>query len=63
MHALTALAVAVMNRLPRRSEAGASLVEYALLLALIAMVCMAAVSLLGGNTASSLKKDSSSLFG
>jgi pilus assembly protein Flp/PilA len=32
-----------------RSERGASLVEYALLLALIAVVCIAAVTLLGGN--------------
>ena len=32
-----------------RSERGASLVEYALLLALIAMVCFAAVSLLGNS--------------
>ena len=30
-----------------QSERGASLVEYALLLALIAMVCIAAVGLLG----------------
>ena len=32
-----------------RDERGASLVEYALLLALIAVVCIAAVTLLGGN--------------
>ena len=31
------------------SERGASLVEYALLVALIAVVCIAAVTLLGGN--------------
>ena len=31
-----------------RSERGASLVEYALLVALIAVVCIAAVSALGG---------------
>ena len=30
-------------------EAGASLVEYALLVALIAVVCIAAISFLGGN--------------
>lgn len=35
-----------------RSERGASLVEYALLLALIAIVCVAAVSTLGGKTSS-----------
>lgn len=33
----------------RRSERGASLVEYALLVALIAVVCIAAISLLGSN--------------
>jgi pilus assembly protein Flp/PilA len=32
-----------------RSERGASLVEYALLVALIAVVCIVAVSLLGKN--------------
>ena len=32
-----------------RSERGASLVEYALLVALIAVVCIVAVSLLGRN--------------
>ena len=31
-----------------RSERGASLVEYALLVALIAVVCIAAVTILGG---------------
>ncbi len=33
------------------AERGASLVEYALLLALIAVVCIAAVTALGGTTA------------
>jgi pilus assembly protein Flp/PilA len=33
-----------------RTERGASLVEYALLVALIAVVCIGAVSFLGGNT-------------
>ena len=32
-----------------RTERGASLVEYALLVALIAVVCIAAVTVLGGN--------------
>ena len=39
--------------LPRRvapTDAGASLVEYALLLALITIVCIAAVSFLGNTT-------------
>jgi pilus assembly protein Flp/PilA len=34
------------------SDRGASLVEYALLVALIAVVCIAAVTLLGGNASS-----------
>jgi pilus assembly protein Flp/PilA len=35
-----------------RDEKGASLVEYALLVALIAVVCIAAISFLGGNASS-----------
>ncbi|MGE0877796.1 MAG: Flp family type IVb pilin [Acidimicrobiia bacterium] len=42
------LTVRVVDRL--RRDSGASLVEYALLLALIAMVCFAAVGFLGGKT-------------
>lgn len=34
----------------RRAEDGASLVEYALLVALIALVCIAAVTFFGGQT-------------
>jgi pilus assembly protein Flp/PilA len=34
---------------PRRTEKGATLVEYALLVALIAVVCIVAVALLGTN--------------
>ncbi|MEY2453653.1 MAG: pilus assembly protein Flp/PilA [Acidimicrobiaceae bacterium] len=34
------------------SERGASLVEYALLVALIAVVCIAAITLLGNNASS-----------
>jgi len=37
----------------KRREAGASLVEYALLVALIALVCVAAVSILGSKTSAS----------
>ena len=33
-----------------RDQRGASLVEYALLVALIAVVCIAAVAMLGGST-------------
>jgi Flp pilus assembly pilin Flp len=52
------------QRLPRHrehDERGASLVEYALLLALIAAVCIVAVSLLGGNLNHSYSKDASNV--
>lgn len=45
-----------------RDERGASLVEYALLVALIALVCVAAVTILGGETSESFDSDASSLF-
>src|SRR3954465_11649771 len=38
------------------TERGASLVEYALLVALIAVVCIAAVTLLGSNASSKVNK-------
>jgi pilus assembly protein Flp/PilA len=44
-----------------RSERGASIVEYALLIALIAVVCIGAVTVLGGNTSSTLSGVGSSL--
>ena len=44
-----------------RDERGASLVEYALLLALIAAVCIVAVSLMGNNLTHSYSKDASSV--
>ena len=44
-----------------QSERGASLVEYALLLALIAMVCFAAVGLLGNSTSRPLSGFGTSL--
>jgi len=50
-----------LQRLRERDERGASLVEYALLLALIAAVCIVAVSLLGGNLNHSYSKDASSV--
>ncbi|MEZ5166965.1 MAG: Flp family type IVb pilin [Acidimicrobiales bacterium] len=40
----------------RQDDRGASLVEYALLLALIAMVCIAAVSALGATTSDSFSE-------
>ncbi len=50
-----------MHRL--RDERGASLVEYALLVALIALVCFAAVALLGGNVGSGLDDSANSITG
>ena len=50
-----------MPRPSRRDERGASLVEYALLLALIAVVCVVAISLLGGNLNNSYSKDASAV--
>ena len=41
-----------MRALLGRSERGAALVEYALLVALIAVVCIAAISLLGNSAKS-----------
>ncbi len=48
-------------RLQRDDERGASLVEYALLLALIAMVCFVAVEFVGGETTSRYATTGSSL--
>ena len=43
-------------------DAGASLVEYALLLALIAVVCITAVTFFGQATSDSFSSSSSSMF-
>ena len=43
------------------NEAGASLVEYGLLLALIAIVCLAAVTMIGQTTQSTLSSTASEL--
>ena len=45
----------------KRGEDGASLVEYALLLALISLVCVVAVSVLGASTAPGLSEIGSTL--
>ncbi len=45
------------------SERGASLVEYALLVALIAVVCIAAVTILGSNASSKFSRVGSSING
>ena len=47
MQACTALILRLQTRLRARGDEGASLVEYALLVALIAIVCIAAVLFLG----------------
>lgn len=44
-----------------RSERGASLVEYALLVALIAVVCIAAVTTLGRNASGTFSKVGTSI--
>ena len=44
------------------ADRGASLVEYALLLALIAVVCVSAVSFLGESTSDRIDADARSLF-
>ena len=55
------LVATVLN--PRRGDRGTSLVEYALLLALIAVVCLVAVNTIGEPTKSGLEHVNSSGFG
>ena len=50
----------VQSRL-HRDEEGASLVEYALLVALIAVVCIAAISFVGGSASTKFSNVGSSL--
>jgi pilus assembly protein Flp/PilA len=52
-----------MQRVLRRSrgEEGASLVEYALLVALIAVVCIVAISILGGNASNKFSQVGSAI--
>ena len=45
----------------RQDEDGASLVEYALLVALIAVVCIVAVSLIGGNASNKFSQVGSAI--
>jgi len=49
------------RRLRRKGEDGASLIEYALLLALIAFVCISALVYFQQSTADSLSKSSSAI--
>jgi len=46
-----------------RSERGATLVEYALLIALIAVACFVAVQFLGQKTGAGFSNSGSSIFG
>lgn len=46
-----------------RDEEGASLVEYVLLVALIAVVCIAAVTLLGQNASKQFNKTATTIGG
>lgn len=50
-------------QLARRSDRGASLVEYALLLALIAIVCIVAVFYFGTSTSQSFSNTASEISG
>jgi Flp pilus assembly pilin Flp len=57
VHHLNRIYVALVCR--DDTERGASLVEYALLLALIAMVCIASIGIFGGGVGGSLSKSGS----
>jgi pilus assembly protein Flp/PilA len=59
MNLLIQLHLRILNGI--RSDRGASLVEYALLVALIAMVCIAAVTALGNTTSTSFSEANSLL--
>ena len=51
----------LLRRSTKADESGASLVEYALLVALIAVVCIVAVSLLGSNASNKFSQVGSAL--
>jgi pilus assembly protein Flp/PilA len=53
----------IQLRLHRDDEKGASLVEYALLVALIAVVCIAAIALIGNSASSKLSTTGASIQG
>jgi pilus assembly protein Flp/PilA len=53
--------LATWIRAHAKDERGASLVEYALLVALIAIVCLAAITLLGGNASEKFDSTANSL--
>jgi Flp pilus assembly pilin Flp len=58
----TRRAVALLAARLRLGDRGASLVEYALLAALIAVVCVVAVQFFGRSTGTSISKSSGSIF-
>lgn len=62
LHRTLAAAVLRWHRIGRRDERAASLVEYALLIALIAVVMVGAVTLLGDTAGSSIDGSSSSIL-
>ncbi len=51
----------LVSRRAARTERGASLVEYALLVGLIAIVCIGAVTVLGSNSSSKFSKVGSAI--
>jgi len=51
----------IARRALRKDERGASLVEYALLVALIAVVCIAAVTQFGGSNGSGIDRSADSI--
>ena len=53
----------VRARINAKSELGASLVEYALLVALIAVVCIGAIAFLGGKAKDSFNETGSTIAG
>jgi pilus assembly protein Flp/PilA len=52
----------IVRRRFAQSEAGASLVEYALLLALVAIACLVALQFVGGSVSNSLNSSGSSIW-
>lgn len=54
---------ATFARTRARSDRGATLVEYTLMIALIALVCVSAVSVMGRQAGSSITNSGNSMFG
>ena len=51
-----------IRRIRRRSESGASLVEYSLVIAFIAIACAVALGFLGAQTSGGLSRAGTSIF-